>query len=133
MIHRVLNLGLYLVFCFMVGTGLLLEYRLIPGGEGGHGLTALGLSRHEWGDWHFWLGVTFLIFVILHLWMNRAWLVKIAARSKNWPLVAGLIAGIILTLSFLALPIERKSGGKNRGDSRHSNSHSSDHGVLSNR
>ena len=39
LIHRVLNLLLYIAFCAMVGTGLLMAYRLPPGSRGGSGLT----------------------------------------------------------------------------------------------
>ena len=35
LIHRVLNLLLYIAFCAMVGTGLLMAYRLPPGNRGG--------------------------------------------------------------------------------------------------
>jgi len=49
---RLLNALLWLVFCAMAGTGLLLAFRLPSGSRGGRGLSALGMARHEWGDWH---------------------------------------------------------------------------------
>jgi uncharacterized membrane protein len=113
--HRILNLSLYLVFCFMVGTGILLEYRLVPGSEGGHGLSALGMGRHDWGDWHFWLGASFVVLVILHLWLNRAWLHKIAAKMKWWRLWLGLIAGLIIILGIAFLPLKKSENGHGHG------------------
>ena len=53
--RRILNLLLYLSFCVMVGTGLLMAYRLIPGSRGGQGLEVLGWNRHEWGALHTWV------------------------------------------------------------------------------
>ena len=54
---RLNNILLYLGFSFLLGTGLLLVFRLPPGSRGGHGLTMLGLSRHEWGDLHYWVAL----------------------------------------------------------------------------
>ncbi len=62
---RVINLLLYLSFCGLVGTGALLTWKLVPGSRGGGGLTALDMSRHEWGDIHFWLGVAIIAGIYL--------------------------------------------------------------------
>ena len=82
LIHRALNLLLYLGFCAMLGTGLLMAYRLPPGSRGGSGLTVLGIDRHEWGDVHLWISYIFIAVVIAPLAMNWTWLNKIAASMK---------------------------------------------------
>ena len=51
---------LWLVFCAMAGTGLLLAFRLPPGFRGGAGLAVMGWTRHQWGDLHTWLSYAFL-------------------------------------------------------------------------
>ena len=105
LIHRVLNLLLYIAFCAMVGTGLLMAYRLPPGSRGGRGLTVLGMDRHEWGDVHLWISYIVVAAVIAHLGMNWTWLKKIAASMKLLRLLGGLLVGIVIIVVLLVLPV----------------------------
>jgi Domain of unknown function (DUF4405) len=110
-VGRVLNLLLWLAFCALVGTGLLLAFRLSPGSRGGAGLVALDMTRHEWGAWHTWIGYAFLVMIAIHLALHWKWLWRVAAGSKSWPLLFGLGAGIVL-LAWLALqPITKRQAG----------------------
>ena len=102
---RLLNALLWLVFCSMAGTGLLLAFRLPAGSRGGRGLSALGLSRHEWGDFHTWLSYAFLALTFTHLALHWRWFWHIAARKRRWPLVLGLGAGIALLLALALQPV----------------------------
>lgn len=118
---RVTNLLLYLAFCGLVGTGALLTWKLVPGSQGGHGLTVLGMARHEWGDIHFWMAVVFVSAALVHLALNWAWLKKIASSGKAWRLLAGLAAGAILTFGIYTLPLERSTNDEahSQENSRH--------------
>lgn len=111
MMMRVLNLALYLSFCGLLGTGALLFWRLIPGSEGGRGLSLFGWSRHDWGDVHFWTGVVFLAATVLHLWVHRLWLKKIAGGAGMWRLWLGLLAGVMLVGFFVVMPLDDRNGG----------------------
>ena len=102
-INRILNLMLYLTLCVMVGTGLLIEYRLPPKNRGR--LTALGMDRHEWGDWHFWAALFFLILIVAHLGMNWKWMVRIAAGMNKWKLVMGFLAGLMIIVGLVLLQL----------------------------
>ena len=115
--RRILNLLLYLSFCVMVGTGLLMAYRLIPGSRGGQGLEVLGWNRHEWGALHTWVSYVFITLVAAHLAINWAWLTKVAAKGHAWHLGAGLLAGAVIIGTFLLLPITKRQGetGKSAG------------------
>ncbi|XHR31217.1 MAG: DUF4405 domain-containing protein [Chthoniobacteraceae bacterium] len=115
LLRRLLNLLLYLSFCTMAGTGLLMAFRLIPGSRGGRGLTVLGWTRHEWGDLHTWVSYAFIALVVLHLLINWAWLTKVAGKGRLWPLVIGLAAGITIIAVFLLLPVKERERGKGRG------------------
>ena len=103
---RATNLLLYLSFCALIGTGALLTWKLVPGSQGGRGLTVLDLGRHEWGDIHFWLGVVCSSTVVLHLLLNWAWLKKIASSGKAWRVASGLLLGILLILGIFLLPMK---------------------------
>ena len=108
-VDRVLNLLLWLAFCALAGTGLLLAFRLPPGSRGGAGLSALGMTRHEWGDWHTWIAYAFLALILLHLALHWRWLWKIAAQRKTWMLLAGVGSGLGLFFGWLFnqyLPVE---------------------------
>lgn len=106
-IDRILNLALYLIFCAMLGTGLLIAYKLPPRVRGGGGrLTVLDLNRHEWGDIHLWMSYAFVFLVVAHLAMNWKWLVKVAVRLRMWKLVLGLAVGVLLVGGVLLLPVK---------------------------
>jgi hypothetical protein len=118
--HRLVNLLLWWSFCALAGTGFLLAFRLPPGSQGGQGLAALGLSRHEWGEIHTWIGYVVVAAILLHLLLHWRWLWQFAARRRAWPLWLGLGAGIVLFATLALLPVEkragkREGGGHNRG------------------
>ncbi len=114
-IRRLLNLLLYLSFCVMIGTGLMMAYRLVPGSRGGRGLEVLGWNRHQWGDLHTWVAYLFVILILVHLALNWTWLVKCAAKGRAWRLAAGLLAGAAIIGAFLFLPLTKREGGRGRG------------------
>lgn len=97
MMLRVVNLGLYLVFCALAGSGLALEHKL-PRGRGQRGVELWGWDRHDWRDIHLTLGWMFLALLGVHLVLHWKWLRLVAARSRWWPLVLGLGAGLTLLL-----------------------------------
>lgn len=108
LLHRIWNLALYLSFCGMTGTGLVLVFKLPPGSRGGIGGVLLGLSRHDWGAIHFWISNLFIALVCIHLFMNWRWLAKIAAGKRPWRLWAGLAVGIIIIFALLSIPVDSR-------------------------
>jgi len=115
LLRRVLNLLLYLSFCTLVGTGLLMAFRLIPGSRGGQGLEVLGWSRHDWGDLHTWISYLFIALVALHMVINWTWLAKVAAKGHLWRVAIGLIVGLSIIAAFLLLPITHRERGRGHG------------------
>lgn len=107
---RGLNLTLYLSFCVLLGTGALLFWRLVPGSEGGRGLALYGWSRHDWGDVHFWTGAVFLAATVLHLYVHRLWLKKIAGAASIFWVWLGLLAGVMLVAFFMVVPLDGRGG-----------------------
>lgn len=105
---RILNALLWLVFCSMSGTGLLLAFRLPPGSRGGQGLTAAGLSRHGWGDIHTWLSYVFLALILSHIAIHWRWFWQVAARRRTWPILIGIGTGILLLLLLVLQPVEQR-------------------------
>ena len=107
-INRVLNLALYLILCFMIATGVVMWLRLPPmhgRHRGGDANTLLGLTRHEWGDWHLYAGLAFIAMCAVHLLMNWTWMMKIAASKHAWRVWAGIAVGAGIIAFFLIIPL----------------------------
>jgi len=116
---RAVNLLLYLSFCGLIGTGVLLTWKLVPGSRGGGGLEVLEMNRHEWGDIHFWLGATMVATTVAHLLLNWQWLKKIASSGKLWRLALGLLLGLMIIFGIYFLPVRHGSDdGHDHGESR---------------
>ena len=89
----------------------MIHYRLVPGYLGGHGLTLFGLTRHEWGFYHLWTAYLLIAMVVVHGVLNFAFIKNVVASKRNWILVVLGLAGLIILLVFLIVPIERTEGG----------------------
>ena len=107
-IRVIVDILMYGAMSWLAGTGLLMHYRLVPGYRGGHGLTLLGLTRHEWGVYHLWAAYLLLFLVIVHLVLNFAFIKNVIAAKKPWIMFLLGLIGLFITLFFLIMPIERK-------------------------
>jgi hypothetical protein len=108
-----LDVATALTFCTLVGSGILLEFVLVPRGGG----SWLGLRRHDWGEVHFWLGASMLALVVAHLVLHRAWVARCWQRyagplhsPATWMLLAAALA-----LTLLPLLVPAQPGGTGRG------------------
>jgi hypothetical protein len=89
----------------MAGTGFILRFVLPPGAGAA---AAWGLSRHQWGDLHFYASLALLAGVLLHLVLHWSWVdammrkrLGMEARGANSK--SGLWASAILAFIVLAL------------------------------
>ena len=73
-----------ILFLALAATGVILEW-VLPhgsGGGGGRGFrggrgsvdTFLDWSRHDWGDVHFWIAVSLVAGVLIHLLLHFGWI-----------------------------------------------------------
>ncbi|MCE5229210.1 DUF4405 domain-containing protein [bacterium] len=113
-----------LVLMGMIATGLAMKFTLPPGS--GLRTVQWGLSRHEWGDVHFWLAVALVCLIALHLLMHWRWIWTMALGQNPRLRRARGIVFIILTLIILAMaalpwivPVESAPGGGGRGRGYH--------------
>ncbi len=101
-------------FVLLLSTGLLVRYQLPPGsGELGHGgfghgaqgrpITLLwGLSRHQWGDIHYWLALVLVAILAIHVVLHWKWVVCVVrgrqtdASGKRLTLGVVGLAGVVL-------------------------------------
>ncbi len=103
--RTVTDILMFGTMCFLAGTGLLFQYRLVPGFMGGRGLTVLGLSRHEWGTYHLWAAYLLLFLVLVHMALNFAFIKNVIAAKKMWVMTGLGLAGLALIFGFLFLPV----------------------------
>jgi hypothetical protein len=79
-INFAIDLLSLLALLAIAATGLVLKYVLPPGIRGGRGLRLWDLSRHEWGEIHFWLSVALAGLVLVHIVLHWAWVCAVVAR-----------------------------------------------------
>ena len=91
---------------------------ILPPGSGRYS-TIWGLDRHEWGDIHFLISVTFFAVLALHLVQHWRWIVNvITGRPRDDSGfrvglgIVGLVAVIALSISPLLTPVERSVTAK---------------------
>jgi hypothetical protein len=104
---------------FMVATGFILEYVLPPGsgrlGTEGHGVgpggmhrpiqLLWGLTRHEWGDVHFWTALILMATLSLHLVLHWRWIVSVVKGQRPEGSGIRVAVGILAFVSLLALAV----------------------------
>jgi hypothetical protein len=102
------NYLLYLISCLLVATGFILAYRL-PHGREAREWTVMGMGRHDWGDWHLYIGFSFIALILLHLYFVRKWLIRVAVKRRGWLLLLSLGVGLALVLGGLFVPVAKPS------------------------
>ena len=99
------DIGTGVVFAAMVGSGVMGKWILPPGSRGGAGLIWLGQGRHFWMDIHFWVGLSMLVLVIVHIWLHWSWVTgtwgRLIGRLRS-PLTWVLI---VLMAALMLLPV----------------------------
>jgi hypothetical protein len=91
----------------MLGTGLALVYRLPPGQDGGKGLMMLGMSRHGWGDFHFYIGLLMSVLVVLYLALHWSWVKRAILSIKHTLGWIALLVALAIGLIPLLLSVYR--------------------------
>ena len=78
--------AMLVLFGALAATGIVLHWVLPPGSggrPGGHPARneLLDLSRHEWGDIHFWIAAAMVALVVVHLALHWGWIKTCALRA----------------------------------------------------
>lgn len=99
----------FTLFLLLTSTGLLMHF-ILPPGSGQH-TVIWGLSRHQWGDIHFWIAMALVGTIILHLLLHWRWLITLIQGRKGTPAtrrrfrtgLAGLFVVLVLGASIAPL------------------------------
>lgn len=111
----------YFGLVMLASTGLMLRYQLPPGSGGLHGVgigseashrqvtLVWGLTRHEWGDIHYWIALFLMGVLAFHLILHWKWIVSVIQKRTQTD-VSGTkfflgIAGLVLFTLLAAVPL----------------------------
>ncbi|MGI5842819.1 MAG: DUF4405 domain-containing protein [Candidatus Xenobium sp.] len=110
-------------------TGALIYFVMPPGS--GHSRTLFGLSRHDFGDWHFYMSIAAVMLVILHLVLHWDWVAcmvcRHCGRDKPTPgtrrvmgvvLLALVVVGFFGSLWLASTRLQAVPGGGGHGHGR---------------
>lgn len=100
-LKRIVDTLLFLCFCFLTGTGLMMKCSFV---KGMGSQTVLGLPKHDWEMLHLYVGLAMLVAVAFHLFSNRAWIAKVGAKNKGFWALLLLAIGIIMILALALAP-----------------------------
>lgn len=78
LVNIIIDLIAALLFIGMIATGYLLRFPLPPGTN--KTLILWGLSRHQWGDVHFWISLGLLVIMLVHLALHWNWIVTVIGK-----------------------------------------------------
>ncbi len=95
----------FLFLVLLISSGLVMRFLLPPGGgEGEPARLALwGMSRHAWGDGHFYLAMALMGVLALHLVLHWRWVVSVGAGEERQTARMWLGALAMFTLLAVAL------------------------------
>lgn len=117
----------FMMFVFLVSTGLIMEF-LLPAGSG-HSTTLWGLDRHGWGEFHFWISVVFLASLAVHLYLHWKWILYVLRGRPHEGSglrlgigVLGLVALFVVAAAPLLSPVDRSEGSRGENAQRRDSS-----------
>ena len=100
-----IDISAFISFIFVISTGVLMRYVLPP--RSGQSIEILGMSRHEWGDIHFYITFIFLVILSIHLILHWKFIRNIfhgrLKEASNFRLILGLV-GLIAVLALAVAP-----------------------------
>ena len=122
---KLVDLFAFVLISVLISTGSVLKFAL-PAGSGQDALW--GLTRHQWGDIHFYISLAFLLLIVAHL-LLHARFIKKTVEGKRWQhrtlrsriTLAILFVFIVLLIMPFFAPVDRELTGK--GSGRHSSEH----------
>jgi hypothetical protein len=120
-------------FLLLATTGMLLAYRLPPGSGGREGFgdgrgesqrsidLLWGLTRHEWGDVHYWMAIALMAVLALHLFLHWNWIVCVVrgkpSSASPYRLALGTL-GLVSVVVLSVIPLFGTTTSLTRGELR---------------
>ena len=120
-IIKIIDLLSFVSLTLMVSTGILIQFTLPPRSGGDE---VWGLTRHDWGEIHFYFSVVFLLLMVTHLIAHINYIKTVitgkASTEKVYRVAIGVIGVIALILLAFA-PVTSPVTDVHRGQQYHYN------------
>lgn len=101
MIRKINDVVLYVLFCFLAGTGIMLEFSFVKGA----GMqTVMSLTKHDWEFLHMLAGFVMLISALLHLLLNAKFIKNALCHKRKTALFAFVALGLLIILGLSFFP-----------------------------
>lgn len=95
---------IFVDMCSIAAIGMVLAF-VVPGGKGPDASKIfMGLHRHDWGDIHFNLALLLIGLLVLHVWLNWAWVINStkATFGDRWKKALWSLSGAWIFVLFLS-------------------------------
>lgn len=76
----VVDIVSFVCMIILMVTGILIHFKLPKGSKGA---TVWGLSRHEWGEFHFWVAAVLIVAITFHVLLHIPWIKGVVYPKKN--------------------------------------------------
>lgn len=100
-IIKLVDLFSFISLTLMISTGALLRFTLPPRSGGDE---VWGFTRHDWGNFHYYISIAFLLLMAAHLLTHIKYITSVisgkASTEKNYRIAIGIVG--IITLIILA-------------------------------
>jgi hypothetical protein len=105
LVNLLVDLAVAFIMLGMVLTGYVIKFPLPPGTNKEWMLW--GMTRHQWGEIHFWISTVLLILIVIHVCLHWNWIVTVIRQRLGLPKTAlkrtlpdGWIAVLTLVIAF---------------------------------
>lgn len=99
-IVKFIDLLSFVTLTLMVSTGVLVKYTLPPRSGGD---AVWGLTRHDWGDVHYYLSLVFLVLIASHLVTHRNFIKAAIAGKASTESKYRMALGLLSVVALIAL------------------------------
>lgn len=119
-VHFVIDSAMAAAGLGLIATGLLLEF-VLPAHS--RQASVWGMTRHDWGELHFWLALAILGLLLVHLALNWSWVCTVVTKlcgksvqgARGWRRPAMGIATLLLIVALLTTFLWAASASKEAG------------------
>ena len=100
---------LFIAVCSTTAVGLLLGFVIPEGRLRESTKYLLGLHRHEWGDIHLFLSVSFLLLLGIHIALHWTWVIQTTRRhfGDKWKKALWMLSGAWILVLLIAWAVTR--------------------------
>jgi len=120
---KIIDLFSFVTLTLMISTGTLLKFTLPPRSGGS---VVWDLSRHDWGNIHFYISVGFLFLMTAHLLAHARFIKSVitgkASTEKNYRVAVGIV-GLITLISLAFAPVTSPVTEVEKGRQHYHQSH----------